>query len=70
MWPWHIQNLSIINYRIVKSDSFDDATTLFPDTQIDTEDDGITADIIIHYGIAGTCQQGKLQQTLLQINMK
>ena len=36
------------SYRIVKSDSFDDATTLLPDTQVDTEEDDITANTIIH----------------------
>ena len=35
-------------YRIVKSDSFDDATILLPDTQVDTEEDDITANTIIH----------------------
>ena len=33
---------------IVKSDSFDDATIVLPDTQVDTEEDDITANITIH----------------------
>ena len=36
------------SYRIVKSDSFDDATILLPDTQVDTEEDDIAANTIIH----------------------
>ena len=36
------------SYRIVKSDSFDDATKLLPDTQVDTEEDDITTNTIIH----------------------
>ena len=35
------------SYRIVKSDSFDDAAILLPDTQVDTEKDYITANTII-----------------------
>ena len=38
--------------RIVKSDSFDDATIFLPDTQVDTEEDDITTNIIIHKGTA------------------
>ena len=36
------------SYRVVKSDSFDDATILLPGTQVDTEEDDITANTIIH----------------------
>ena len=34
--------------RIVKSDSFDGATILLPGTHVDTEEDDITANTIIH----------------------
>ena len=36
------------SYRTVKSNSFDDATILLPDTQVDTKEDDITANTIIH----------------------
>ena len=36
------------SYRIVKSDSFDDATILLSDTQVDTEQNDITTNTIIH----------------------
>ena len=36
------------SYRIVKSDSFGDATMLVHDTQLDTEEDDITGNTIIH----------------------
>ena len=35
------------SYRIVKSDSFDDAAILLPDTQVDTEKHYVTANTII-----------------------
>ena len=53
------------SYRIVKSDGFDDATILLPDTQVDTAKD-ITANTIITMKMQITCQPGKLQQTLQQ----
>ena len=34
--------------RLVKSGSFDDVTILLSDTQVDTEEDDITANTIIH----------------------
>ena len=36
------------SYRIVKSDSFDDATILLPDTQVGIEEDDINTNTIIH----------------------
>ena len=61
--------------RIVKLDSFDDATILLSDTQVDTEQSDITANTIIHNETADNLPSREItvhysRQTLQQINMK
>ena len=63
------------SYWIVKTDNVSDATVSFPDIQEETPEDITTEDTIIidetdETRDTETSQQGKLRQTLYQINKK